>query len=436
MTANNNPAPKNNTPCSIRFQNKDYQLTTEQLRKQVSNKIVAANNWHPATLKFVSFKDGKLQLLNSCNKLSYKLFLQILEGRLQATCSCGNGSAVICTHVYGALRTIIWQLGEHYFEKLQPDGAIPLAFVYKNHFDKKECKAGLDVSVRPELESVFKLDQRLASVDVSSMLTLPVSAPVPFMPLSNKTYKDARDEAIGYLLIIPFRNRFLPFVVPCAGKLIKSKTGIKTFYDFLSGAKKQYNHLLTDGQKELNTACFELWKLAEKLPGHILEDHEVKKITDNRLLVFEAWCKMLALLKQQSFIYSYFLYRTEELKKGRPAKGRTRQIQIASETPELRFVLTDCGAFYQLAMDVLVKGEPLTDYEADTTFFISQGLTIYLLPSLRDAAIAQWMDHSGGMLTVFKEHFPQFEQAILTPIRQHYKVTTRKVIKTPKPIKP
>lgn len=422
MTTRSNPTPENNTPCSIRFHDKEYQLTAEQLRKQVGNRIVADDNCHPATLKFVSFKDGKLHLLNFYNKLSYKLILQIQNKQLLSTCSCGNGSAVICNHIYGALRTIIWELGEHYFEKLQPNGAIPLAFAHKSHFDKKECKAGLDVSVRSELESVFRLDQRLASVDVSSMLTLPVSAPTPFIPLSHKTYKDARDEAIGYLLIIPFRNRFLPFVIPCAGKLIKNKTGIKTFYDFLSGAKKQYNHLLTDGQKELNTTCFQLWKLTEKLPGHILADHEVKKITDKRLLVFEAWHKMIALLKQQSFVYSYFLYRTEELKKGKPAKGRTQQIQIASETPDLRFVLTDRGAFYQLAMQVLVKGKPLTDYEADTTFFISQGQAIYLLPSLRDAAIAQWMDRSGGMITVFKEHFPQFEQAILNPIRQCYAV--------------
>lgn len=436
MTTKNNPTPVNTTPCIIRFHDKAYQLTSEQLRKQAGKKIVAANNWYPATLKFVSFKDSKLQLLNSCNKLSYKLILQLVGGGLQATCNCSKTSAAICNHVYGALSTIIWELGGHYFEKLQPDGAIPLAFAHKNYFDKKEFKAGLDVSVRPELGSVFKLDQRLASVDLSLMLTLPVSAPPPFIHLPHKTYKDARDEAIGYLLMIPFRNRFLPFAVPCAGKLNKGKTGIKTFYDFLSGAKKQYNDLLTDGQKELNTTCYELWKLTEKLPGHLLEDHEVKKITDNRLLVFEAWHNMMALLKQQSFVYSYFLYRTEELKKDRPAKGRTRQIQIASETPELHFLLIDCGAFYQLTMQVLVKGEPLTDYEADTTFFISQGLTIYLLPSLRDAAIAQWMDCSGGMMTVFKEHFSQFEQAILRPISQHYKVTTRKAIKTPKPIKP
>lgn len=422
MTTRSNPTPESNTPYSIRLHDKACQLTAEQLRKQVGKRVVADNNWHPATLKFVSFKDGKLHLLNSYNKLSYKLILQIRESRIQATCSCGNGSAVICNHVYGALLTIIWELGEHYFDKLQPDGAIPLAFAHKNHFDKKECKAGLDVSVRPELGSVFKLDQRLASVDVSSMLTLPASIPAPVIPPSLKVDKDTHDEAIGYLLMIPFRNRFLPFVVPCAGKLNKSKTGIKTFYDFLSGAKKQYNHLLTDGQKELNTACYELWKLAEKLPGHILEGYKVKKLTGNRLLVFEAWHKMIALLKQQSFVYSYFLYKIEELKKGRSAKGKTQQIQIASAIPELRFVLADHGAFYQLSMQVLVQGKPLTDYEADTTFFISQGKTIYLLSSLRDAAIAQWMDCSGGTLTVFKEHFSQFEQTILDPIRQCYAV--------------
>jgi len=394
MAINNNPVPENITPYIIRFQNNEYRLRIEQLRKQIGNKNITCDNWYPATLKFISFKNGRLEVLNSCNRLSRKLILEVKEGLLLATCNCDNKSPVICDHVFGALRTIIWDLGEYYFEKLRPNGIIPLAIAHKNYFDKKECKAGLDVSVRPELESVFKLHQWLTSADLSAVLKLPDPAPLPFIAQNPKVQKYTHDEAVCYLLIIPTRNRFLPFVVPCAGKLFKNKTGIKTFYDFLRGAKKQYDNLLTDGQKELNAACFQLWKLAEKLPGSILEGSDVKKITDSRLLVFEAWRKMLFTLQRQSFVYSYFLYRTEQLKKGRPTKGRVLQIQVSAETPTISFVLTDCGAFYQIQMQVLVKGEPLIDYEADTTFFISQGRTIYLLASLRDATMVQWIDSS------------------------------------------
>jgi hypothetical protein len=39
------------------------------------------------------------------------------------------------------------------------------------------------------------------------------------------------------------------------------------------------------------------------------------------------------------------------------------------------------------------------------------------------------MDQLDGVITVFKEHLAAFEQTILTPIRQHYPITTNKTSK-------
>jgi len=59
--------------------------------------------------------------------------------------------------------------------------------------------------------------------------------------------------------------------------------------------------------------------------------------------------------------------------------------------------------FFQLEMQVFADGKALRDYDASASFFIRQEGRVYLLGCLRDAAIAQWMHLSKGLITIFKE---------------------------------
>lgn len=413
MVAHNHSADGRNAPIAIRFQDKNYQLSTEWLRKQVDAATAKKFKWHSPTLKFLSFHQGKLKLLNTCNKLSYQLILEVQEDRLLVACNCGHGGSTICEHADGALFTILWRLGEHYFEKLQSGGAMALAFAYKSYFDKKESVAGLDVSPRRELETVYQLAPKIESVNLSAILQLPAAPAQPDVP--------QHDEALAYLLITPSTNKLLPFLLPCLGNLNKDRTGIRSFSQFLRGLQKQYDNLLADSQKELNQVCYQLWKQIEKLPGHIRQESPAKKNTDALLSIFEAWQKIFPVLQKQQFVYSYYLYGVRELKK-RPARNRIQRIVLSPDLPILKFQLSDKGAIYQLEMQVSVKGKLLSAYDPGTTLFIQHQQTFYLLGSLRDAAIAEWMHRSGGLITVFKEHFAQFEQDILTPLQTHYTV--------------
>jgi len=47
---------------------------------------------------------------------------------------------------------------------------------------------------------------------------------------------------------------------------------------------------------------------------------------------------------------------------------------------------------------------------------------VYLLACLRDAAIAQWMHLSKGLIRIFKEQFPAFEKEVLKPLSNCYPV--------------
>lgn len=416
-------------PSIIRFRDDQYQLTMDELREQTGHKAGLHLVWHPASLQFVSYQDGQLHLRNTCKQESYLLTLAIKPDGLQVTCDCTDNSKPFCDHSYGALRTLIGTYGEGYFKKLLPEGAMELAFKHRFCFDKKESSAGLDVSVREELETVFHLDNRIVVTDLSAMLNLPAESSKPKISTPAKETGSGSEDGICYLWIVPYRNRFQPFVVPCAGILNKAQTEIKQFYGFLSALQKPYDGLLTAAQQELNKTCFAHWQLAETLPCRLIKEGLLQCQTHPWIEILNHWRDLIDQLSRQAFVYAYFLHRIDQLKKDKPHKQRATRIAVSTDVPLVTFSLTDMGVYYQFRPEIWINGEQVQEYEADTSFFVSHKNTLYLLGSLRDAAILQWMDQLEGVITVFKEHFAAFEQTILAPVREHYTVTTYKTTK-------
>jgi hypothetical protein len=408
---------------TIRFQDKGFRLSIDALKKQARAKAANHANWRSPALKFVSFHQGVLTLMNTSENRLHTLILQVKENCLLVTCGCGNRQPTICVHAYAALYVIIWQLGEQYFQKLQPDGLMAMAFAHKKYFDKKECLAGLDVSARPEQQSIFFLAPKLEKFDIATILRLPLPA-VKKKVVDSEPTREATpngEESLAYLLIISARNKLLPALMPCTGKLNKKGTEVKTFRQFLSGIEQQSSHLLTSSQRDLNMACYHLWKIVEKQKGNIVNNQPTKNSIQSLTAIFHAWEKIIPMLQRQPFVYSYYLYGVKELK-GTPQKRRIRKITLSSDLPELRFILKDMGVFYQLEMQVWVNDNLLLDPDVGTTLFIRDSQKLYMLSSIRDAAIAEWIDRSGGWITIFKEHFNKFGQEILTPLRQHYPI--------------
>lgn len=411
--AHQNNSGKSGTVHKIPFQDNNYRLTKESLEKYTDALSRNKRDWRWPILKFLSFQQGQLTLLNTCKERSFKLKLQVKDNDLFISCNCDHNKPTLCEHAYGALCTLLWHLGECYFEKLQPGGTITLALAHKSYFDKKESTAGINVSPRPELKSVFRLAPEVEHIDLPAILQLPVP--------TNSVETLQSDSVLSYLVTIPFRNRLIPALLPCLGRLNKSRTEIKSWDHFLTGVQKQYEPVLTDSQKELNIACYHLWKIVETTPGSIIKGI-LKKEGDSRLTdIFNAWQKILPSLQKQPFVYTYLLYGIRELK-NKPAKRKIEKVVISEQAPSVAFVLLDKGAFYQFHMQVRVNGKLLPHYDAAATFFVQHHQTLYMLSSLRDAALAEWLYRSGGWITVFKEHFALFEQEVLKLLRENYTI--------------
>lgn len=400
----------------------NYRLTRKSLDRQMKSAAKMRIGWPDCTLKFLSFNDNRLELLNTHRGKSYLLNLTIQDSELHAKCNCGEKQRSGCVHIYEALRLILWDFGETYFAGLAKGGIMQLAFRYQGLFDKVQSKSGIKAELRPELGTVFSLDESVTSFDLSSILALPDNRDQVIHKHQSVRSAHRGEEAVGYLVVLPLRNRFLSFVVPCAGKLTVSGKSIKYFYEVLSGAQKQYGHLLDSEQQKLNKSCFALWKKIEKQSDLLFVGNAVQRTVQIRRRIFESWQQMMGLLESQSYTYAYWIFRIKELTQGRPKKQSIHPVSIGLTSPAIRFCLADCGCFFQLCMEIYVDEIQLTNFDNSIPFLILSDKRIYLYKSLKDATVAQWMHHFEGRVTVFKEHFSAFKEEILNLIREHYPV--------------
>lgn len=397
---------------TIFLENDDYILTDEVLKKNVDKRTLKTTGWYYPNLKFASFKDGKLELINSNNKVSFKLFILIEKDKLQVACSCAEQVEKLCVHVYRALDKLLFNDMTEYFKNYQPNGLAEIAIANKKHFEFEFDSSGLVAKPKSELGSVYHLKEKIKEDDLDRVMMLPA--------LTSEKKVESKNVPLCYIVMVSRRNDFLPFLIPCLGKLNKAGTAIKGFHNFLSGIEKEYDALLTEEQRTLNQVCLDMWKNVEKLRDiSILEDLHNENL--HRLsILFGLWQKAIPLLQKQ-YVFKHPFFHTRYLKR-KPTKSWIETIHIDQETPFIQFQLVEKGAFYQLEMEVLLNGKAFKKYEPITTFFIQHEQNIYMLPSLRDAGISELIKKSGERITVFKHHFPQFENNFLSQLRKYYPV--------------
>lgn len=402
----------------------DGRLPSESLKKQTGG-YRYRGEWQEPCLKFISFERGVLILRNTSSEESYTLQLQVKQHKLLVACGCGHNNKTICKHAYWALNEIQWKFGDRYFTKFAPNGIMELAFKYPMHFDRQESNCGLNVFPRAELKSIYHLAPAVPMPDIKAILNLPNPTSKSFDPHtlgSSPTSQISGEKALAYLIVISIRYEHLPSVIPVIGQLTVKGNAIKSFDSFLDGLQKTNAASLNAAQKALHEKCLGLYKLTEKLPGELLANNLFSKRGNILAEIFNDWTGIYSMLLSQSFVFSYVLFGKRELR-GKPKRDRWLQITLSVSTPILSFVVTDKGDHYRFTLLVHIDGVLLDNVKTGMPMFIIQNKeTIFRLGSLRDACLVEWLDRSGGWITVFKEHFDVFEKEVLAPLQAHYAI--------------
>lgn len=239
-----------------------------------------------------------------------------------------------------------------------------------------------------------------------------------FLPHDDVPQETLRVTDLTYIILYSSRDKYFPFLLPCLGVLNKGGTDIKGFYNFITSAPYEYDGL-TNEQKVLNLLCEQMWQEVKIENGSLIAA-DIEQ-TSSALTIFNLWNKALSILPQQPFIYRYNFYCRLRLR-DRPQKARLQRMLVSRQKPQLYFQLIDKGAFCQLEMKVAVQGKELKHFDTLSTFFICKDKMLYLLSSLKDVAITEWMRRCGNCITIFKEHFTEFETEYLTPLSNNYRL--------------
>jgi hypothetical protein len=397
------------TPFILHLDDEPYELTAEGLKNQADESLQKKRNWSYPTIKFISLSDQILKLRIS-DEESFEMTVKIEPYKLHISCSCGSPVLTLCIHTFQTLKKIILFEKTDYFKQFMSDGLVEIALANKKHFKVKRTTTGLSIQPADTLGTMYKIADKMGDCNFPDVLNLPQETVEQEM---------VRLTDLTYIILYSSRDKYFPFLLPCVGILNKAGTDIKGFYNFITTPLNEYDAYLTNEQKELNALCLDMWMEAKNQSGSIITcDAEQTNCAVN---IFNLWNKALPILRHQPFVYLYNFYHRVQLK-NRPQKGRLQRVYLSREKPYLHFQLIDNGPFYQLEMKVSIKGDTLRHFDAISTFFIGKDKALYMLSSLKDAGITEWMRRHNNRITVFKEHFNEFEKQYLEPLSNNYRL--------------
>ena len=211
----------------------------------------------------------------------------------------------------------------------------------------------------------------------------------------------------------------LPVLVPCSGRLSRSGEKMHYFDVFLSCLEPQRRNVLTPDQQALNILGLAMVKLAEQLPGSLLQLEFGMEGAAHEL--FLLWEKALPMLFHQEYVFRYPIGGRTGLR-GKPEKSRLLKAPVGKDRPQLSFELHDHDNHFLLKPVLRLRGKRVSDFKSSMPMFVSVDNKAYLASSLRDAATLEWMDGVHNKIKVLKEDEAVFRREVLEVIEQFYEV--------------
>jgi hypothetical protein len=280
---------KASDPYTIYLDNDNYILTQEVLAKNVEGKLLRSRRWYYPKLKLLSFSMGKLELSCTHQASSETLTILVENDKLHVSCSCNGEVSMLCFHAYKALDRLLWGGETEYFQQFKPNGLYQIAHSHKKFFAIQPTDKGISISPKPGLGLVYALENTLDSKLLAGALNVPGNDEVKPVPFPNNT-------TLTYVIVQSSQDRFLPFLVPCTGRLTKDGNFMKGFISFVHEDQKGYDKYLSEDQRLLNKLCFNTRRMIEHIPGTLLNAENSPEQWNNIQAVYDFWKSVFPIL--------------------------------------------------------------------------------------------------------------------------------------------
>lgn len=393
------------TPYIIQLDNDYYSLTQEVINQNADVKTRRRKDWQHIKLQFISLENGVLQLALASpqDKEKFDLTIKIEKNKLHVSCSCGQPVEKLCRHAYVALSHVSYSyVDSGFFKKYRQGGPVELALKHRKHFRIQQTGYTTEIKQNNVLGTIYRFSDKDRHGDLINLLELKATS------ASMVTVKE--ETTLSYILM--YSRSVLPFLIPAEAVLNKTGSGVKGFVRYIQSPDDP----MIQYQSVIIRKSFRLMEIVKKLPGTI--KNAVEQNTHQVEAVLQLWRELLPFIKNQLFVFKSE-HRLWRLLKRKPRKSGSYPVKINDKVPEVQFELIDKGEYYRLLLKILINGAVMVNYEPCRLFVFSKN-QVYLLGSLRDAAIIELWYKLGGFLTIFKDHFDEFEELLLFKLSDKY----------------
>jgi len=363
--------------------------------------------------EFISFENGVATVKLKLNDGSiYYLYLHVEKDDLYIGCTCGMPGDKLCFHAFIGLFNLTWLRQTFDFQKLY----------WPNFYNEKTSRKfldiqvssrGIDIGVKPEYGCTYR-----------SQIAFGLQNPPELKEPNDKmiTIKAGDKSAYAYALCFApdiYRNRHYPVLMPFYGKTDKSGLKVLGFSKFCRPDKEPKPSGSHPYQQQLNEISINMFKIMRPLT-YKSEPRDQQVWQEAKATIFALWQKALPLLVSYPYNHTYLLYWFRYLRE-KPTKLFMQGCRYSLERPFLSFLLTFRKDRFNLSAEVII-GSSIITVEHKPHFFIFDEKTghCYMMNSIQDDSLLNWMLDNKNKVTILKEDFVEFNEDYLTNLAECY----------------
>lgn len=408
-------------PFPIYFSRRPYELTEAQLLEQADGNISGQQHWHYLEVDIVSFEGGVLQCRAHQHRLGeFQVAITVEEEKIEVSCNCNDNVERLCAHALKLLQKLSRFNTDFYFETYRPGGLVSTAVKYPELFEVVIQVNGCDVKPKGELGIIYHLSDKIRPRSFAEIFSLSNTSTASDTPL-NETPVGHPTIPMAYMVLSPMSRsmNIPPILLSCVGVENKARTALKGFGRFI--LEEVDFPALTEMDKSLIGLTHRFWSIFNETKGNLYNgwvnvSYDWAKATE----LFELWKTAVPYLTQQH-VYRHPLYRIRYQNK-KPSIRSMQAIRIKTERPVLSFRLCSHATYHQLELVASIKDKILPIDAKGVGLFVNDGEEYYLVSSMRDAAILDWMRRMDNRITILREHFEEFDAVYLSLLREYYPV--------------
>ena len=399
----------------IPFENEDLILTKAVLFKHYKRPVEDKRYTDRASVGSVTFaKDVYKLSVDLPKEKKHSLYVHIERHELFVACDCGMAENALCRHAYYGLFYLMhykdMSLKPYYWPELQQE----IKETYK-YLDIHVHGHHIDILPKKEYGNLFKVGLGFSADD---QLTFAIKK-------SNELVIGSKN-ILGYAIVytpVGHRSSHYTFVSPFIAKTSKDGQSISAYYQYLRRDRHFAHDVnLSNEQIMLNERCFDMFDIAKNA---YKSNSDLKNPNWNEVLspLFSLWQKVLPKLIHEENVIACYNFYGLKYRQDKPKKIDMHKCKISLDKMKISFTLRQRKEDYTLLLTIKINTMVLTDFDKISLFIVDKkDLSFFLVNSIQDEILLNWLALFGYKLTILKDHIEDFKARFLNHISDCYDV--------------